>query len=1133
MRYLVATVVLSLTGLAALPPLPVSNGIPVRLDAYRLPNGMSTVPVQFLLHRAPDQYLPGVVLVKTRRAFGPIVQEQGFRSTALQKALASVQVRAVRAIFPEYASQLLQSADPLGIGRIYEVRYAAPVDPYDVCALLLGNPDVEYAEPVYRRFPLYTPNDPRFPNQQFLQWIAAPAAWDITRGADTVTIAIIDSGTDWEHEDLRANIWTNPREIPNNGIDDDGNGKVDDVHGWDFVGNVTLQEALNGQFREDNDPKVRPSATGVLGHGTQTAGCASAVTDNATGVASVGFRCKLIPIKCASDNPQAAGIFRGYEAILYAARLGADVINCSWGGPGGSLTEYQIIQEAMRLGALVVAGVGNNGTNIDVQPFYPASYPGVLSVGGTSTATQVASWSNYGVTVQVYAPGESILTTSPENGYGSPTGTSFSGPIVAGTVALVRTLHPDWTPMQLLHQIRSTAENVLAPSPTQRPLYYGRLNAQRAVAINRRLDQGTRLPGIGLADTALLISSPSGAIESYDPYTVQLRLKNYLGPATNVTVRLESVDGYATVTPAQSAIGAMAPGETKPVQLTVQLRPNNPWYAGTVTFLATVEDAAQQYANYFYVSIPLQLPTQNAYTPAFGVPSSYVFYSAHAPQPQLLWAVGTLQGQQGVFLRYRVGQNPVAGTIASVPVYALYAFDDLRAVAGSAPSNGQAAVHLTQNGGTSWQQVSVASITPFVNDIHFFSAQEGILLGDPIGTTWGIARTNNGGQSWQRVSGVPPALSGEAGLVGSVWWWGDTCWFGTTMGRVFRSTDRGQSWQVSQLPGVSGYVTQVVFRNGREGIAIYRVGSGQTASYMVARSTDGGQSWQTNVANLSSLGFLPVYGYAPPNSWEIVLLGINGAVLATADLGQNWRPVLTLETGGIMTTGAGVPVAPRARLWNVGTVVGYLDFAYARTNVRKELTAPPSLDFDTVQLGFTRTRLLALQNTGDTAVVVQQVELQPIAAQEGEFSLVNPPTLPQVLQPGATLTLRVRFEPRDTAERTVQLRALSTATNSPTVVLLRGRGVGPSAIASGDGRVAVHAVVEDGVLQLRLRLPEAGWVQLELYNLLGERLLSEQRWGSAGEQRWTFPGLRLSPGVYLWQLRWGGEYRRGQLLVAP
>jgi hypothetical protein len=356
------------------------------------------------------------------------------------------------------------------------------------------------------------------------------------------------------------------------------------------------------------------------------------------------------------------------------------------------------------------------------------------------------------------------LTTSPENGYGSPTGTSFSGPIVAGTVALVRTLHPDWTPMQLLHQIRSTAENVLASSPTQRPLYYGRLNAQRAVAINRRLDQGTRLPGIGLADTALLISSPSGAIESYDPYTVQLRLKNYLGPATNVTVRLESVDGYATVTPAQSAIGTMAPGETKPVQLTVQLRPNNPWYAGTVTFLATVEDAAQQYANYFYVSIPLQLPTQNAYTPAFGVPSSYVFYSAHAPEPQLLWAVGTLQGQQGSSCGIGLGRIRCRDDRLGAGLCPLR----LRRLACSC---WQRSLQWTGGGApdAKWRDILAAGVGCFdyaVCQRHPLLLRAG---GRSPGRSYrdnlGIARTNNGGQSWQRVSGVPPALSGEAGLV--------------------------------------------------------------------------------------------------------------------------------------------------------------------------------------------------------------------------------------------------------------------------------------------------------------------------------------------------------------------------------
>ncbi|MCS7170362.1 MAG: S8 family serine peptidase, partial [Candidatus Kapabacteria bacterium] len=605
---------------------------------------------------------------------------------------------------------------------------------------------------------------------------------------------------------------------------------------------------------EDNDPKVRGSTAGVSAHGTQTAGSASAVTNNAVGVASPGFHCRIIPIKCASDNPQTPGVWRGYEAILYAARLGAKIINTSWGGPGGSATEYQVIQQALALGALIVAGVGNSGVNMDYAPFYPAAYPGVLSVGGTTRSDQVANWSNYGVSVQVYAPGEDILSTTPNNTYGAATGTSFSGPVAAGIAALVAALHPDWSPLQVLHQIRSTADNVLTTNPSQRPLYYGRVNAQRAVSVNRRLDQGTRMPGIGLAESnAILISSPTGALSSYDPHTVILRLKNYLGPATNVTVQVQSIDGYATVTPATAALGVLGSGEVKGDTITVQLRPTNPWYLGTVDFLVTVQDGGSGYVNYFYVSLPVQLSSSNQYTPLFGVPSLYMFYSAHAPQPNLLWAVGTYGEQQGIFLRYAMGQDPVAGSIASVPVYAIFALDAQRAFAGSGPSNGQAAIYRTQSGGSTWQSTSVSAITSFVNDIRFFNDLEGLFLGDPVGTAWGIGRTTDGGQTWQRVAAVPPPLSGEAGLVGSVCWLGDTCWFGTTMGRIFRSTNRGQNWQVSQLSGISGYVTHVVFRNGREGIAVYRPTTAQNAPYMVASSTDGGVTWQTNVANLTGM----------------------------------------------------------------------------------------------------------------------------------------------------------------------------------------------------------------------------------------------------------------------------------------
>lgn len=1132
-RFLLGLLLLGVGELsAALPPeRRMQEGrIPILVGARALPNGMTTVPVVFWVSRKPQQYVPGVVLLKTRRAFVMPKGARSFAATALSRVLEPLQVRTIRQPFAQYATAL-QQADYFGLGRIYEVWYAAPVDPYDVCRMLLDNPEVEYAEPLPWRYPLYTPNDPRFSQQWHLPRVAAPGAWDITRGDTAVPIAVIDTGTDWEHEDLSANIWQNPREIPGNGRDDDGNGKVDDVRGWDFVGNITLDQALAGQFQEDNDPKVRPSASGVLAHGTQTAGCASAVTDNTKGVAAPGFRCRIIPIKCASDNPQTPGIWRGYEAILYAAQLGAKVINVSWGGPGGSATEYQVIQQAIALGVLIVAGAGNNGANMDAIPFYPASYPGVLSVGGTTPADQVAGWSNYGVSVQLYAPGENILSTTPNNGYGAATGTSFSSPIVAGIAGLVRALHPDWSPVQVFHQLRSTVEDVLTSDPARRPLYYGRVNAQRAVSINRRFDQGVRLPGIGLAESEpVLISSPNGALSSYERHTVVLRLKNYLGPAASVTVQLQSLDGYATVSPATQALGAMGNGEIKSDTLTVQLRPTNPWYAGTVNFLVTVQDAGSGYVNYFFLSLPLQLSTENQYMPFFTVPSTYTFYAAHAPRPDLLWAAGTYGGQQqGVFLRFSPGSNPVAGQVAAVPVYAVFAFDEQRAFAGSGPSDGQAAIYRTLNGGTSWQAVSVAGITPFVNDIRFFTATEGIFLGDPLGSAWGIGRTTNGGQSWQRITAVPPPLSGETGLVGSVWWLADTCWFGTTAGRVFRSVNRGQSWQVSQLPGVSGYVTQVVFRNGREGIAVYRPTPAQNAPYLVAASTDGGASWQLNVANLTSLGFVPVYGFAPPNSWDIILLGINGAVLASSDLGRAWRPVLTMETGATITTGAGTTVEPRARLWTVGGVVGYLDFLYARTNVRKELTVPPQVNFDTVDIGFSRTRLLTLQNTGDTAVRITALELLAGTALPGEYQLLTPPTLPLELPPAGTLTLRIRFTPAQVGERTAYLRVTSTATGSPAQTLLTGVGRQGTAVAEfEDGAVVHFRPSPGGRLELEVRAESAREFELVLCDLLGREQLRQRLWVPAGYSVWVIP--LPAAGMYLWQLREQALVRRGTLL---
>ena len=282
--------------------------------------------------------------------------------------------------------------------KILIVKYSSDTDPQILASKIKNFKQVEWAEPKFVYSIEFVPNDPFYSSQYALTKIKAPEAWNISTGDTTIVIAIIDTGVDWDHPDLAANIWRNWDEIPGNGIDDDFNGFVDDVRGWDFGG-------LNGN--PDNDPmEDRPD------HGTHVAGDASAVTDNSIGVASIGFKSKIMAVKTIRDdfrNPSGLPfVVYGYEGIKYAADNGAKIINCSWGGGGYSLLGQEIINYATSLGALVVAAAGNNNSS---APFYPASYNNVLSVAATDESDMKTSFSNYGSGVDVSAPGINIYST--------------------------------------------------------------------------------------------------------------------------------------------------------------------------------------------------------------------------------------------------------------------------------------------------------------------------------------------------------------------------------------------------------------------------------------------------------------------------------------------------------------------------------------------------------------------------------------------------------------------------------------------------------------------------------------------------------------------------------------------------
>jgi subtilisin family serine protease len=278
--------------------------------------------------------------------------------------------------------------------------------------IYLQDLQVEYAEPNYIVYAAVTPDDTYFSSLWGLQNtgqtggtvdadIDAPEAWDLTTGSGNVVIAIVDTGVAYNHPDLISNIWTNAGETScTDGIDNDGNGYVDDCHGWDFIG-------------DDNEP------TDYFGHGTHVAGTIAAAGNNGLGISGVMWQAKIMPLRFLGVSGSGTTA-DAVSAVLYANAKGAHVINNSWGGAGFS----QALKDAIDASpAVVVCAAGNSGTNNDAVPFYPASYTSanIISVAASDQNDMLASFSNYGATtVDVAAPGTSIYSTIPQLNYGSP-----------------------------------------------------------------------------------------------------------------------------------------------------------------------------------------------------------------------------------------------------------------------------------------------------------------------------------------------------------------------------------------------------------------------------------------------------------------------------------------------------------------------------------------------------------------------------------------------------------------------------------------------------------------------------------------------------------------------------------------
>lgn len=318
-------------------------------------------------------------------------------------------------------------------------------------------------------------NDPLLPQQDYLRTIGFDKTWEIFKGSDSITIGISDDGIFQGHEDLSGNIAMNSREVPNNEIDDDGNGYIDDHRGFNFSA-TQMRGETRGRTSFD--------------HGTRVAGLAAASTNNSKGIAASGMRSRFFPMAVAGRQ---GGIQFGYQSLVYAAERGFAVVNASWGAvKPASAIDQSVIDFCLAKDVLVVASAGNHGgdqASAYVLRNYPASYPGVLGVGETTPDDFVISSSALGGNADLMAPGNMAITTyggeAALSDYTSSgtSGTSFAAPLVSGAAAVVRARWPQLTARQVAAHLRRTADNISSVNSAVADVISPRLNMFRAVSV--------------------------------------------------------------------------------------------------------------------------------------------------------------------------------------------------------------------------------------------------------------------------------------------------------------------------------------------------------------------------------------------------------------------------------------------------------------------------------------------------------------------------------------------------------------------------------------------------------------------------------------------------------------------------
>ncbi len=752
-----------------------------------------------------------IIILKTKEK-QQISSGIAFENSELNKLLNLLDIISVKQKFNFFQKNKAKFNDKYGLSRIYEIRYKNNISPLKLSKIFSKSNLIEYSCPVYKPILQSIPNDSLFSKQNYLNEILATDSWEITTGDSNIVIAIIDTETDNLHEDLVNNIWQNPGESGIdfdgndkrfNGLDDDENGKIDDWHGWDFLSNLTYEEEQQGIIREDNDTRLNAEYSPFF-HGTSVAGAASAVTNNKIGISSIGFNTKILPIKVQSDN----GVgWRASEGILYAAMLGADIINCSWLGLGRSDFEFDVIRQVTDMGCLIVAAAGNSSVCINEDDTYIRNCKYVLYVGGTD-GKKPADLSNFGIPITTYSPAISILTTSPNNKYEEVNGTSLSTPICSGLAALIKSIHKDWAPEQIRHQIRSCSDSFnLNENLFERKNFFGKVNSLASLNHNRNNFLDNPVPGI----ECISFSNENGddTLSSYSDVIFNFSFINFLADARSIEITFESMDSLLEFPTEIYSLEQIKHNEESSIEVKFKVSEKAKWYYKNSKLLISIK--ADNYINYQLVNIPLHIKPRYEYNVQLNQItnlSSISFeeneiYCISSPNINCLWGCGFSKSNIPFSFvcdeNYVLYFNELSNLGNEYSEIMIEGISNYSAIVSLKKPDNSYLLLLTENQGRLWQQIDLNSTTIWnISKIHFFDEISGIILANTYFSPYfQIFLTTNGGLKWEQKNHILTLSENESLQLQNTFTQYENIYIPTNKARFFYSTDFGNNWNLT------------------------------------------------------------------------------------------------------------------------------------------------------------------------------------------------------------------------------------------------------------------------------------------------------------------------------------------------